>query len=87
MRVSRSAPKRKCPICHLEKRLVGDHCHASGEDRDAICSTCNAGLGMFGDDPETIKRAAEYLERWRAVIETDELLQHHKQYHRLFPRH
>lgn len=65
----------QCPICLRTKRLVGDHCHAEGEQRERICGTCNSGLGMLCDDPEVIRRAADYVEKWRALMADDELLQ------------
>jgi len=29
---------------------------------------------MFHDNPETMRRAADYIERWRALFADDELL-------------
>ena len=83
--------KEICPICRRDKVLVNDHCHVEGEQRERICATCNSGLGMFKDDPEVMRRAADYLEQWKATFEDDELLAHarslaHQQYRKLFPR-
>lgn len=64
-----------CPICErVVKRLVSDHCHATGEKRQRICALCNSGLGMFKDNPDALRRAADYLEYWKATIESDDLL-------------
>ena len=58
-----------CAICGVEIPLVWgaggsvDHDHDTGDVRGILCSNCNAGLGMFGDDPEIIRSAAMYLER------------------------
>jgi hypothetical protein len=53
----------ECVICHRTAKLVSDHDHATGYNRDGICGHCNTGLGMFRDDPEVMRRAARYVER------------------------
>lgn len=53
-----------CPICKRKvASLVADHNHDTGAPRDMICRKCNAGLGMFKDDPAALRAAADYLER------------------------
>ena len=62
----------KCAICGVipKGRLAVDHCHATGEVRQLLCSTCNSGLGMFKDNKEFLKSAISYLERhWSAYHE------------------
>lgn len=69
-----------CSICenHLTvQNLHVDHDHScclltkgSGSGcgrcvRGLLCPSCNLGLGSFGDDPETLSRAAKYLRRKR----------------------
>lgn len=51
-----------CAICGTDEQLVLDHDHQSGKIRDALCSRCNAALGMLADDPERARAAARYLE-------------------------
>jgi len=70
--VSRHRARRKCPICLQTKVLVNDHCHATGSSRENICITCNAGLGMFHDNPQHLRWAARYLEQWHAALKADE---------------
>jgi hypothetical protein len=42
------------------RRLAIDHCHTSGRVRGILCSRCNLTLGLFEDNPDTIRRLAEY---------------------------
>lgn len=52
-----------CPICETETVLVWDHDHATGLFRAYICSPCNLSLGHAKDNPTTLRRLADYLER------------------------
>jgi len=57
---------RGCAICgNHGPRMALDHDHANGRIRDALCVSCNNGLGRFKDDPELLRTAADYLERHR----------------------
>jgi len=51
-----------CPICDRPKPEHVDHDHETRDVRGVTCFNCNGGLGQFGDDPERLRRAAEYLE-------------------------
>lgn len=58
-----------CAICQSPhprmknaKRLYVDHCHETGTVRGLLCHQCNAMLGHSGDSPETLRKAAIYLE-------------------------
>lgn len=43
------------------QRLVVDHDHETGKIRGLICHKCNRALGLFGDDPSVVSKAAEYM--------------------------
>jgi hypothetical protein len=51
----------KCAICPSTEKLSIDHDHKTGKLRGVLCRKCNLALGLFGDSPELILRAAFYL--------------------------
>lgn len=54
----------RCQLCRREAdKLVVDHNHDTGRVRGILCSSCNVGMGLFGDDPAAMRAAADYLER------------------------
>lgn len=55
-----------CEICreNLERPAI-DHCHYSGTLRGIICEKCNWMLGNARDNQETLKRAIEYLQKYK----------------------
>ena len=61
----------RCAICGTDEpggarhmvRWVVDHDHSTGKVRALLCHSCNFGLGKFHDDPELLRRAADYLEK------------------------
>lgn len=65
-RATRARPA-VCEICASEcqtgRQLAWDHNHATGQFRGWLCYTCNVGLGSFLDNPETLRKAAAYLEQ------------------------
>jgi len=53
-----------CQICEAdlqERKAHLDHCHTTGKIRGVLCGACNIGLGHFRDNPEFLRRAADYL--------------------------
>jgi len=52
----------RCLICRNgERTLFVDHDHNSGRVRGLLCSQCNAGIGLLGDDIERLGSAIDYL--------------------------
>ncbi len=54
-----------CAICKTENPIRQwriDHCHKTNVVRGILCSNCNVGIGMLGEDPERIRAAAVYVE-------------------------
>jgi len=60
----------RCKLCNVEMHLGGkkrnraciDHDHATGIVRGLLCFFCNAGLGMFEENVETMERAILYVQ-------------------------
>ena len=55
-----------CKICdiHQDKlkiRLSVDHCHVTNKVRGLLCSNCNKGIGLLGDNVINLRKAIEYL--------------------------
>ena len=44
-------------------RWCVDHDHKTGQIRGLLCHRCNAGIGLLGDDLESVMRAVVYLQR------------------------
>lgn len=50
-----------CAICHEAPAEHVDHDHVTKRVRGVLCFNCNRALGYFGDDVETLYKAADYL--------------------------
>ena len=58
----------RCVICQrhsaeLDRKLVVDHNHKTGEIRGLLCADCNLALGALRDNPENFLRAVDYLSK------------------------
>lgn len=63
----------KCAICEgTENATTGDrrnwnfavdHDHETGKVRGLLCNNCNRGLGLLQDNPELLRKAANYVEQ------------------------
>lgn len=56
-----------CWICNEPEKIAGrglavDHCHTTGAVRGLLCTRCNQVIGRMRDDPELLRRAAQYLD-------------------------
>ena len=59
----------KCACCGVDakdlrgEKLHLDHCHTTETYRGHLCSSCNRGIGLLGDDLEGLQRAIDYLKK------------------------
>lgn len=69
------AQNGKCAICSAEdggtrkgnaKAFAIDHDHNTGKVRGLLCEACNQGIGKLKDDPEILRKAADYIDRHKA---------------------
>lgn len=68
----KSAQDYKCFLCGSEGFLIGnnnhseklavDHNHDTGEVRKLLCHNCNRALGLMQDNPDLLRKAADYIE-------------------------
>jgi hypothetical protein len=55
-----------CALCNESMTQVFlDHDHETGIIRACLCPRCNHGLGQLLDSPELLRRAADYIERFK----------------------
>ena len=72
LQTAKDIQNNRCLICGQQTQLVVDHDHENMTFRGLLCSVHNWAIGMFADDPQHLKNAAEYLEVfgedvWRMV--------------------
>jgi hypothetical protein len=60
----------ECEIC-ARPAQNNDHDHATGQVRGTLCRDCNLLLGYAFDDVERLRAAADYLERYRALLASE----------------
>jgi len=54
-----------CCICNTQlENLNIDHCHTTGKIRGLLCKECNLALGLFKDNPTSLRKAALYIEEY-----------------------
>jgi hypothetical protein len=46
---------------HKPNKLVVDHCHENNYVRGLLCTMCNKGIGLLGDNSEGLLKAFQYL--------------------------
>jgi hypothetical protein len=55
----------KCGLCGKDKsgghNWALDHDHKTGYIRGILCFACNAGAGKFKDDPDLLRKAADWF--------------------------
>ena len=52
-----------CEICGSQKKISLDHCHTTNKNRGWLCASCNVTLGFAKDNPETLRKLANYLDK------------------------
>lgn len=57
--------EKVCEICGTTERLIPDHCHTTGIIRGVLCGQCNTAIGLLGDNFDGVKKAYNYLIRFR----------------------
>ena len=60
-----------CSICFVSIDAIScatDHDHARDYVRGMLCKPCNSALGLFKDNPEILRRAADYLEEAHSFL-------------------
>jgi hypothetical protein len=68
-----AAQNHTCAICNSpdwgKPSPSIDHCHDTGKVRGLLCNNCNLGIGLLGDNWQTLSNALNYLERFESERE------------------
>jgi len=65
----------ECYLCHItleehferyNKSFAVDHDHITGQIRKLLCSSCNTAIGSMKDDSSLLRRAADYIDHFKA---------------------
>ena len=61
-----------CAICGIDTpggkgQFHADHNHETNQPRGVLCHNCNIALGNFQDNPEILRAAIEYLNKYSEV--------------------
>lgn len=67
----KSSQGERCALCNrapTKGKFHVDHDHQTGQVRALLCWRCNVGLGSFLDNPSMLRKAADYLEKWRNAV-------------------
>ncbi len=58
-----------CAICciKLSENCAVDHSHIDDYVRGMLCKPCNSALGLFKDNPDILRRAADYLDTAKEI--------------------
>ena len=62
-----------CAICNIDKPgglgyWQADHCHNNKMPRGILCWHCNVVLGLMKDNPERLRNAALYIEKYKQAL-------------------
>lgn len=61
-----------CAICGQPPKegnhLHVDHCHKTGVVRALLCRGCNVAIGSMREDPDVLRRAALYVEKYNSAL-------------------
>jgi hypothetical protein len=57
--------KNRCAVCRAKVPLDIDHDHRTNKARGLLCRKCNTAIGSFQDSPMLLRKAADYLEKYR----------------------